>query len=307
MHQMLLTIYLECLYFTSCLSIRGGLTSSTGVFTLPVRVYFSSSYWGWVYSLPSHDVDSTLCFFPQCCTLSGWHSLATDSFSTLHSCYLGFVTYLVLLSCRSSCLEYCDGHFWRERSSSFFFCKRLKSDGGLQYFVRRCTYPCSDVLSEQAVTKQQSLSPFLTWQIPSVRGVTTDLQNKRIATIHKRVVAAQREGHLTACELDNRSSSSPTLCLYPFPFPRGCFVLPRSKFQPPEKSHFGLFVMHHFVRSILFDENKLLTLSWFPVMPQLLEDSRKVMEKWGNSGKFDPFEKIYEVSVFSFVISLSSR
>ncbi|KAF7763505.1 hypothetical protein Agabi119p4_8042 [Agaricus bisporus var. burnettii] len=80
---------------------------------------------------------------------------------------------------------------------------------------------------------------ILSGAIPSVRGVTTDLQNKRIATIHKRVVAAQREGHLTA------------------------------------------------------------------LMPQLLEDSRKVMERWGNSGKFDPFEKIYELTFQTTIRSLS--
>ncbi|EKM76776.1 hypothetical protein AGABI1DRAFT_44512 [Agaricus bisporus var. burnettii JB137-S8] len=85
----------------------------------------------------------------------------------------------------------------------------------------------------------QSIFQFKLLRIPSVRGVTTDLQNKRIATIHKRVVAAQREGHLTA------------------------------------------------------------------LMPQLLEDSRKVMERWGNSGKFDPFEKIYELTFQTTIRSLS--
>jgi hypothetical protein len=33
----------------------------------------------------------------------------------------------------------------------------------------------------------------------------------------------------------------------------------------------------------------------FSVIPALLEDSRRVMETWGKSGTFDPFEKIYEV------------
>jgi len=40
----------------------------------------------------------------------------------------------------------------------------------------------------------------MTLQIPSVSGVTTDLQNKRITTIHKRVAAVQRDGHLSICE-----------------------------------------------------------------------------------------------------------
>jgi len=41
---------------------------------------------------------------------------------------------------------------------------------------------------------------ILTLQIPSVSGVTTDLQSRRITTIHKRVAAAQREGCLNICE-----------------------------------------------------------------------------------------------------------
>ena len=32
------------------------------------------------------------------------------------------------------------------------------------------------------------------------------------------------------------------------------------------------------------------------VLPYLLDDTRRVMSSWGDSGKFDPFEKVYEVS-----------
>ena len=32
------------------------------------------------------------------------------------------------------------------------------------------------------------------------------------------------------------------------------------------------------------------------VLPYLLDDTRRVMGSWGDSGKFDPFEKVYEVS-----------
>lgn len=30
------------------------------------------------------------------------------------------------------------------------------------------------------------------------------------------------------------------------------------------------------------------------------------MERWGSSGKFDPFEKIYEVGIFIYYISFAS-
>lgn len=49
-------------------------------------------------------------------------------------------------------------------------------------------------------------SLFSAPKIPSVSGITTDLQSGRIATIHKRVAAAQREDHLSLCE--SRASMS---------------------------------------------------------------------------------------------------
>jgi hypothetical protein len=52
----------------------------------------------------------------------------------------------------------------------------------------------------------------------------------------------------------------------------------------------------------MFGDYKPLTLYLCPVMPHLLEDSRKIMERWGASGKFDPFEKIYEVCVSIYSI-----
>jgi len=33
------------------------------------------------------------------------------------------------------------------------------------------------------------------------------------------------------------------------------------------------------------------------VIPYLLDDTRRVMENWGTSGKFDPFDNVYEVSL----------
>ncbi|KAF9445805.1 cytochrome P450 [Macrolepiota fuliginosa MF-IS2] len=80
---------------------------------------------------------------------------------------------------------------------------------------------------------------ILSGAIPSVSGVTTDLQTRRIATIHKRVAAAQREGHLST------------------------------------------------------------------LIPHLLEDSRKVMERWGTTGRFDPFENIYELTFQTTIRALS--
>jgi hypothetical protein len=70
---------------------------------------------------------------------------------------------------------------------------------------------------------------ILSGALPMVRGVTSDLQTKRISLIHKRLAAVQKNEHLSML------------------------------IQP------------------------------------LVEDSRRVMETWGNSGSFDPFDNVYEV------------
>lgn len=41
-----------------------------------------------------------------------------------------------------------------------------------------------------------------------------------------------------------------------------------------------------------------------PVIPRLLEDSRKQMESWGSAGTFDPFDKVYEVGEMLHFIAL---
>ena len=45
----------------------------------------------------------------------------------------------------------------------------------------------------------------------------------------------------------------------------------------------------------------ILMLHLVPVIPQILEDSRRVIHSWGYSGKLDPFERIYEVRMFHTV------
>jgi len=42
---------------------------------------------------------------------------------------------------------------------------------------------------------------------------------------------------------------------------------------------------------------KLMVSCFYQVLPHLLEDLRKVMETWGTFGRFDPFERIYEVGI----------
>ncbi|KAF8183163.1 cytochrome P450 [Pholiota molesta] len=81
---------------------------------------------------------------------------------------------------------------------------------------------------------------ILSGAIPMVRGVTSDLQTRRISLIHKRLANVQRN-------------------------------LPLSS-----------------------------------LIPLLLEDTRRMMEGWGTSGKFDPFDNVYEL-VFQLTIrSLSA-
>ncbi|KAG1876184.1 cytochrome P450 [Suillus subluteus] len=79
----------------------------------------------------------------------------------------------------------------------------------------------------------------LSGAIPVVKGVTSDLQTKRIAQIHKRLSSVQRNEHLSG------------------------------------------------------------------LIAPILEDCRRVMETWGPSGTFDPFEKIYELLFQITVRSLS--
>lgn len=83
-----------------------------------------------------------------------------------------------------------------------------------------------------------------------VRGVTSDLQTRRIAAIHKRLVNLQRNAPLSSRKLST-----------------AYLLLPLSDLRI----------------SVVF--------------PHLLEDTRRYMETWGQSGKLDPFDKVYEVSV----------
>ncbi|KAF9010183.1 cytochrome P450 [Cyathus striatus] len=82
---------------------------------------------------------------------------------------------------------------------------------------------------------------ILSGAIPMVRGVTSDLQTKRIALIHKRLANVQRNAPLSE------------------------------------------------------------------LIPQILEDSRRVMEGWGDSGIFDPFDNIYELIFQTTIRSLTSE
>ncbi|KAK0434277.1 cytochrome P450 [Desarmillaria tabescens] len=80
---------------------------------------------------------------------------------------------------------------------------------------------------------------ILSGAIPMVRGVTSDLQTRRVALIHKRLADIQRNEPLSQ------------------------------------------------------------------LIPLLLEDSRRIMEGWGDSGVFDPFKQIYELTFQTTVRSLS--
>ena len=82
-----------------------------------------------------------------------------------------------------------------------------------------------------------------------VRGVTSDLQTRRIQQIHKRLANVQRHDRLSERES-----------------------------MPP---------LH------IFSDIRMLNACL--VIPCILEDSRRLMESWGSAGKFDPFEKVYEV------------
>ena len=139
-------------------------------------------------------------------------------------------------------------------------------------------------------------SLFSAPKIPSVSGITTDLQSGRIATIHKRVAAAQREGHLSLCE--SRASMSlfescRPLWHYWSPwFLSSLLSLTCDSFRRSEN------LLHLPVLLVLWhSKNRFKLMISYPVLPHLLEDSRKVMERWGTSGRFDPFEKIYDVGI----------
>ncbi|TFK49075.1 cytochrome P450 [Heliocybe sulcata] len=79
----------------------------------------------------------------------------------------------------------------------------------------------------------------LSGAIPMLRGVTSDLQVRRIAQIYKRVAIVQREDRLTQ------------------------------------------------------------------LLPEIVEDCRRIMTSWGSSGKFDPFERVYDLVFQTTVRSLT--
>ncbi|PPQ75591.1 hypothetical protein CVT24_010897 [Panaeolus cyanescens] len=80
---------------------------------------------------------------------------------------------------------------------------------------------------------------ILSGAIPMVKGVTSDLQTRRIALIHKRLSNVQRNAPLSS------------------------------------------------------------------LIPSLLQDTRRMMEAWGSSGKLDPFDKVYELVFQLNIRSLS--
>ncbi|KAF9051577.1 cytochrome P450 [Panaeolus papilionaceus] len=80
---------------------------------------------------------------------------------------------------------------------------------------------------------------ILSGAIPMVKGVTSDLQTRRIALIHKRLSNIQRNAPLSS------------------------------------------------------------------LIPYLLQDAKRMMEGWGSSGKFDPFDKVYELVFQLNIRSLS--
>ncbi|KAF8814788.1 cytochrome P450 [Phlegmacium glaucopus] len=80
---------------------------------------------------------------------------------------------------------------------------------------------------------------ILSGAIPMVRGVTSNLQMRRISLIHKRLANVQRNASLSS------------------------------------------------------------------LIPYLLDDTRRVMETWGTSGKFDPFDNVYELLFQLTIRSLS--
>ena len=59
--------------------------------------------------------------------------------------------------------------------------------------------------------------------------------------------------------------------------------------------------MPHFLlvsnTTVTFLPHRLLLIFFVLVIPLLLDDTRRVMESWGTSGKFDPFDNVYEASI----------
>ena len=54
----------------------------------------------------------------------------------------------------------------------------------------------------------------------------------------------------------------------------------------------------------IFLPRRLLLIFFVLVIPLLLDDTRRVMESWGPSGKFDPFDNVYEVNIASHLLLL---
>lgn len=85
--------------------------------------------------------------------------------------------------------ENCRRRFRCTREGRFVQLQRPRPDCGLQGSLWRCTDPSA------------SLAAFLTAcsKIPMLPGVTTDLDPKQTATIHRRLATAQNSDHLERC------------------------------------------------------------------------------------------------------------
>jgi hypothetical protein len=136
---------------------------------------------------------------------------------------------------------------------TFFTAKGLDLTEGFKILSGAVSISQSTILNEISNSLHHG-------QIPMVRGVTSDLQTRRISLIHKRLANVQRN-------------------------------LPLSS-----REHLFMFLYHLAVAK-----------PCFTVIPLLLEDTRKMMEGWGTSGKFDPFDNVYEVSVIKSLSPPTSK
>lgn len=94
-------------------------------------------------------------------------------------------------------------------------------------------------------------------QLPFVQGITSDLRQRRIAQLYRRLAQVQKNERLTQRE-----------------YPRSTWITDASS------------------RRIL---NPQLTIL-LAVVPDILSDAERVMTSWGAVGACDPFEKIHEVN-----------
>ena len=144
-------------------------------------------------SLPGYSLFHITSFFRKRYDFINWGFQATGQtvfqFNLLRVRL--FTSYLAIFINLYFSVEYSYCCLWRECKTGFLYSQGPGSNRGLQNSFWSCGCFCPFNSSNLIVCRAQ---------IPMLRGVTSDLQMRRIFLIHKRLTNVQRSAPLSSCE-----------------------------------------------------------------------------------------------------------